>query len=57
MALPFESSPFRMHVQNGQIRVATKEDIESQRTYLSSMSIREDAQKTLENVWTIIKPQ
>ena len=49
MALPFESSLLQMHVQNGQTRVATKENIEGQHTHLSSIPIREDAQKALEN--------
>ena len=57
MALPFESSLLQTYVQNGQTKFATKENIEGQRTYLSSMPIREDAQKALENEGKTIKPK
>ena len=57
MALLFESSLLQTHVQNGQTRVTTKENIEGQHTHLSSMPIQEDAQKALENEGKTIKPK
>ena len=43
MTLPPESSPLQMHVQNGQAGITTQENIEGQRTHLSSMQIWENA--------------